>query len=104
VVLYHKDTNYLTELLKVPILGYVEPLPGIPPTAAHLKDLIRGLSGRKGVILYNTFQSADGPGFLARNLGWKAQRQQLECDLGADGEAYLAHIDQWVTAIASVKP
>jgi zinc/manganese transport system substrate-binding protein len=103
-VLYHKDTNYLTELLNVPILGYVEPLPGIPPTAAHLQELIRGLSGKKGVILYNTFQSGDGPSFLARNLAWKTQRQQLECNLDADGEGYLAHLEQWVTAIASAKP
>jgi zinc/manganese transport system substrate-binding protein len=103
-VLYHKDTNYLTALLNVPILGYVEPLPGIPPTAAHLQDLVRSLSGKKGVILYNTFQSGDGPGFLARNLGWKTQPLQLECGLDADGAGYLAHIDQWVTAVASGKP
>jgi zinc/manganese transport system substrate-binding protein len=103
-VLYHKDTNYLAVLLNVPILGYVEPLPGIPPTAAHLQDLVRGLSGKKGVILSNTFQSGDGPSFLARNLGWKTQQQQLECDLDATGPTYLDHIDRWVTAIASAKP
>jgi zinc/manganese transport system substrate-binding protein len=104
VVLYHKDANYLAALLGVPILGYVEPLPGIPPTAAHLQGLVRTLSGRKGVILYNTFQSGDGPSFLARNLGWKAQQLQLEVDLGAAGQAYIDHIDRWVTAIASGKP
>ena len=103
-VLYHKDTNYLTALLNVPILGYVEPLPGIPPTAAHLQDLVRGLSGKKGVILYNSFQSGDGPAFLARNLGWKTQQLQLEGDLDANGAGYLTHIDQWVTAVASGKP
>ena len=31
VVLYHKDANYLMALLGVPVLGYVEPLPGFPP-------------------------------------------------------------------------
>lgn len=103
-VLYHKDTSYLAALLNVPILGYVEPLPGIPPTAAHLQGLVRSLSGKKGVILYNTFQSGDGPSFLARNLGWKAEQLQLEVDLGADGKGYLDHVDRWVTAIASGKP
>jgi len=103
-VLYHKDANYLTALLGVPILGYVEPLPGIPPTAAHLQGLVRSLSGRKGVILYNTFQSADGPSFLARNLGWKTQQLQLEVSLDTDGVGYLDHVDRWVTAIASGKP
>ena len=87
----------------MPILGYVEPLPGIPPTAAHLQGLVRGLKGRNGVVLYNSFESPDGPDFLAKHLGWKAWQQQLESDLKADGAAYLSHIDEWVTAIASAK-
>lgn len=103
VVLYHKDANYLASLLNVPILGYVEPLPGIPPTATHLQDLVRTLTGRQGVILYNSYQSGDGPSFLARNLGWKSRQLQLECDLGSTGEQYLDHIDRWVTAISSGK-
>ncbi len=104
VVLYHKDTNYLAVLLNVPILGFVEPLPGIPPTAAHLQDLVRRLSGKSGVILYNTFQSGDGPSFLGRNLGWKTQQLQLECELDATGTGYLDHLDRWVAAIAAGKP
>jgi len=103
VVAYHKDINYLTELLGVPILGYVEPLPGIPPTASHLQELLRSLSGKKGVILYNSFQSSDGPKYLAKALGWETRQLPLEVALGADGSAYLKHIDAWVSAIASAK-
>jgi zinc/manganese transport system substrate-binding protein len=101
---YHKDVNYLASLLGVPVLGYVEPLPGIPPTAAHLRDLVDRLKGQRGVILYNTYHSGDGPAFLAKNLGWGAQQLQLEVDLDADGLAYLDHIGKWVTAIARGKP
>jgi zinc/manganese transport system substrate-binding protein len=104
VLLYHKDGNYLARLLDVPILGFVEPLPGIPPTAAHLRSLVQGLSGRKGVILYNTFHSPDGPAFLSRNLGWPAKRLQLEPPLEADGRAYLDHLEQWVAAVVAAKP
>ena len=103
VLAYHKDINYLTELVGVPILGYVEPLPGIPPTASHLQDLVQGLKGKKGVVLYNTFESSDGPDFLAKHLGWTARELQLEVDLKADGAAYLSHVDEWVAAIASAK-
>jgi zinc/manganese transport system substrate-binding protein len=103
VLAYHKDINYLTELVGVPILGYVEPLPGIPPTASHLQDLVRRLKGRTGIVLYNSFQSSGGPDFLAKNLGWKTRQLQLEVDLNAGGEAYLSHTDEWVTAIASAK-
>jgi zinc/manganese transport system substrate-binding protein len=101
VVLYHRDVNYLAAFLNVPVLGYIEPVPGIPPTASHLRDLVQRLSGSRGVILYSSFQSSEGPEFLARNLGWHRVQMQLEVSLGADGEAYLKHIDAWVTALVS---
>jgi zinc/manganese transport system substrate-binding protein len=100
VVFFHKDGNYLAALLNVPILGFVEPLPGIPPTAAHLRDLVRRLEGSRGIILYNTFHPREGPEFLSRHLGWPARQLQLEVGLDATGAAYLDHIDTWVTAIA----
>ena len=104
VVLYHKDANYLLGLLGVPILGYVEPLPGIPPTAQHLSDLVGQLSGRKGVILFTDYQSAQGPDFLASGkLGWKAVRLPVEVGEKGDANAYFAMIDRWVEAIASSK-
>ena len=104
VVFYHKDGNYLAAFLGIPVLGYVEPLPGIPPTASHLRDLVGRLKGSRGVILYNSYHPSDGPGFLARELGWHAVQLQLEVPLDATGTAYLDHIDRWVTAITSAAP
>ena len=98
VVFFHKDGDYLAALLGVPILGYVEPLPGVPPTAAHLRELVASLSGKRGAILYDSFHPGEGPRFLAKNLGWPERQLQLECDLGADGKGYLDHIDRWVAA------
>ncbi len=103
VLLFHKDANYLADLLGVPIVGYVEPVPGVPPTAGHLRDTVARLKGTRGVILYTTFQPSDGPDYLAKNLGWPVQRLQLEAPADADLNAYLAHLDGWVAAIASAK-
>lgn len=103
IVAFHKDVNYLAALLGVPVLGYVEPLPGIPPTASHLKELTERLAGRKGSILYTTFQPGQGPDFLARNLGWPKARLPLEPPVGASAEEYLALLDRWVDAVASGK-
>ena len=103
VLLFHKDINYLTTLLEVPVLGYVEPLPGIPPTAAHLKELTDRLKGQKGVILYTDYQPGQGPEFLARNLGWPRVRLPLEPAVGASTEDYLKLIDRWVDGVASGK-
>jgi zinc/manganese transport system substrate-binding protein len=88
----------------VSILGYVEPIPGVPPTASHLRDLLQRLKGTSGVILYTSYQPDEGPQFLAKNLGWKVHRLPLEVAAGAGVDTYLAHIERWVAAIASGKP
>ncbi|HUM01233.1 MAG TPA: zinc ABC transporter substrate-binding protein [Thermoanaerobaculia bacterium] len=103
VVLYHKDANYLLLLLGVPVLGYVEPLPGIPPTAQHLSDLVQQLSGKRGEILFTDYQPAQGPEFLAGKLGWKAIRLSPEVGEKGDANAYFAMIGRWVEAISSSK-
>lgn len=100
---FHKDVNYLAALLGVPVLGYVEPLPGIPPTAAHLSELTGRLKGQKGVILYTDYQPGQGPDFLARNLAWPKARLPLEPAVGASAEEYLKLIDRWVDGVASGK-
>lgn len=103
VLLFHKDVNYLAALLGVPVVGYVEPLPGIPPTATHLKELTDRLKGQKGAILYTSYQPGQGPDFLSRNLGWPKVRLPLEPAVGASAEEYLKLIDRWVDGVASGK-
>jgi zinc/manganese transport system substrate-binding protein len=99
VVLYHRDANYLTTFLDVPVLGYIEPVPGIPPTASHLRSLVERLKGSRGVILHAVYQSSDGPEFLSRQLGWRRVQLPLEPPLDADASGYVDHIDRWVGAI-----
>jgi zinc/manganese transport system substrate-binding protein len=104
VLLFHKDGNYLATLLAVPILGYIEPLPGIPPTAQHIRDLVGQLKGRRGVIVYTVFQPGQGPDALARELGWQKVQLPLEPGLDATSETYFGLIDLWVDALALSKP
>jgi zinc/manganese transport system substrate-binding protein len=101
-VMYHKDANYLMRLLEVPVLGYLEPLPGIPPTARHLRELVSRLEGQKGITLYTDFQPSRGADFLERELGWPSR--QLPNQVSPDAtraEEYLEMIDRWVEALAS---
>lgn len=102
-IFFHKDANYLASLLAIQILGFVEPFPGIPPTAAHLKDLVSKYQGKKGVILFSDYQSSQGPDFLARNLNWPKVRLPNEPPLNSSAEDYLKLIDRWVEGIASAK-
>jgi zinc/manganese transport system substrate-binding protein len=102
-VLFHKDGNYLFALLGLPILGFVEPVPGVPPTASHLNSLTAKLKGQRGVILHHAYQPAQGPQLLASKLGWKTAVVPLEPAKDADSVAYFQLIDSWVTALAGAK-
>lgn len=103
-VLYHKDGNYLMNWLGLPVLGYLEPVPGVPPTASHLGGLADKLRGRRGVILHAAYQPAAGAEKLAAALGWKTAVVALDPPYGASPEAYFAVIDGWVQALAAAKP
>ena len=103
VVLYHKDGNYLMQALGVAIHGYVEAIPGIPPTARQLKALIDRLQGQPGIVLQADYQPDRGARFVANELGWPHQALPVEPPLDADAEAWFALIDAWVEAVASVR-
>lgn len=99
-LLYHKDGDYLLAFLGLPVLGYIEPVPGVPPTARHLEALIARLSGRKGVVLHLPYQPAQGPRHVASALGWPVVVVPMEPPKGADAAAYFQLIDAWVAALA----
>jgi zinc/manganese transport system substrate-binding protein len=101
VVLNHRDAIYLLDRFQVPLLGTLEQISGVPPTAAHIKDLTTALAGKYGIVLYASYQSAAEPEALARQLGWPVQGLPLEPPMDANGEGYLRHIDRWVKAIAA---
>lgn len=100
-VLYHRDAVYLLERFGVPLLGTIEPIPGVPPTGRQLSALAAQLKGRRGVILYAPYQSPQAPQTLARELGWPARSLPLEPPMEADGRGYLDHLGRWVDALAS---
>jgi zinc/manganese transport system substrate-binding protein len=103
VMLYHRDAIYLLDRLGIPLLGDIEPVPGVPPTGAHLKRLLDEYSSRKGVIIYPVYKSSRVPEKLAGDLSWEAIKLPLEPPKDADGDGYLSLIDEWVMAIASAK-
>jgi zinc/manganese transport system substrate-binding protein len=52
LVVYHKDLSYLLNWLGMREVGSLEPKPGLPPTTAHLADLLARLkqSAAKAVV------------------------------------------------------
>jgi zinc/manganese transport system substrate-binding protein len=101
VVAFHKDINYLMHRLEVPIRGYLEPKPGIAPSASHLKGLIDDLKAHEpGVILRHPYHPRDPVQKVAQATGWRTAAIPLDPELGADAQTYFALIEAYVAAIA----
>jgi zinc/manganese transport system substrate-binding protein len=103
-LLYHKDADYFLARFRVRELGTIEPVPGVPPSAGHIRGLVERLRGQAGVIIRAPYYPAQAPQQLAEALGWPTHSLPVEPPLGADGPGYLAHIDRWVEAVASGRP
>ncbi|MFN3987555.1 MAG: metal ABC transporter substrate-binding protein [Rhodocyclaceae bacterium] len=100
---YHEEFDYFSAWLPVSLVGFIEPKPGVPPSARHLSELAARHAGSHGVVLYADYQPARAPQALAATLGWPAIALPLE-PLHPTGEAYLALVEQWVTALAQTTP
>ena len=97
---FHGDARYLEHLFGVPMYGTLEPLPGIPPTARHLRSLVEDLRGREGVITRAVFHPGEAAAFVADELDWPSYVLPLHVAVDGDVSDYLALIDQWVSALS----
>ncbi len=70
VVAYHNSWPYLARFAGFEVVGFVEPKPGIPPTAKHLGQLERVITERAArVILKEPYQESRAPKQLAERTG-----------------------------------
>lgn len=98
-IAYHEDIDYLEEWLPVEVVGYLEPLPGIPPTARHLRSLADSLrDGPEGMILHAVYQPSRGAEWLAAEIGWSRQALPMEPPANGGLEDYLALMQVWADA------
>jgi zinc/manganese transport system substrate-binding protein len=71
-VAYHTTWSYLANRYGFRIIGYLEPKPGIPPSASHLADLIVRMRQEKvKVILKEPFYENRIPNMVAQRTGTK---------------------------------
>jgi len=103
VFTYHRSWPYFANAFGFEIAGQAEPVPGIPPTARHLADLVAIAKSRKiAVLIQEPYFSADAGKFLQREAGVQSVVMPLSCD-SAEAGSYLAHIDAVLKALAAVK-
>lgn len=73
VVAYHKDLNYLLERLGLEPGIYIEPKPGLPPTARHLAALVDSIRAQKIplAVISNFYPSAPAEKLAAAVPGFR---------------------------------
>ncbi len=99
VITYHSSWMYFTTAFNLAIAGTVEPLPGIPPTARHLAELVEiirrdGLS----ILLQESYFPDDSPKFLARQTGIKIFKFPPSCS-DVKPDSYFRHFEEIVAQI-----
>jgi zinc/manganese transport system substrate-binding protein len=68
VVTYHKSWSYVAEWLKLQEVGYIEPKPGIPPTANHTAQLIELMrKSNVKLVIVESFYPSSLARFVAEN-------------------------------------
>ncbi len=100
IVAYHKNWIYFAELFGLEVGDYVEPKPGIPPSARHVKKLIDHIQAdRIRVLLAASYFSHSQIENIAERTG--VQAVQVPLGTGAGGaEDYFQLVDLWVDRLA----
>jgi zinc/manganese transport system substrate-binding protein len=99
IVTYHRSWVYFGNAFGIEIAGEAEPVPGIPPTAKHLAEVVSIIKSQSvPVFVQEPYFSDDAGKFLARETGIRVIVESPSCD-SADAGSYLAHINGLIGAI-----
>ncbi len=100
IVAYHKNWIYFTTLFDLDVIDFVEPKPGIPPSARHVHDLIQEIEDQHVHVMFvASYFSAQKVQSIAERAGATPVRVPLgPSDLSADGYFHL--VDLWVDSLA----
>jgi zinc/manganese transport system substrate-binding protein len=99
IVTYHSSWTYFVAAFGFELAAKVEPVPGIPPTAAHLNELVNVIKAKQvKLLLQEPYFSDDGGNYLNRQTGIKVVKVAPSC-ADATAASYLDHFDQIFAAI-----
>ena len=100
---YHRSWSYFADAFGLEVVNTVEPIPGIPPTAKHLAELVDQAKARKvALLIEEPYFSSDGGKFLEREAGVRPVTEAASCDAATAG-SYLQHFDGLMAALAGGK-
>lgn len=73
VVAYHKNWAYFAETFGLNVIGYIEPKPGIPPSAKHVQTMIQMIKDQNiNLMLVASYFEKKSPQMIEEKTGIKA--------------------------------
>jgi len=103
IVTYHRSWAYFMAAFGFKQAGYVEPIPGIPPTATHLREIVDIIKSQGvKILLEESYYPADAGDFIARQTGIKVQVLDAACGGVGPGD-YLDHLESIVESVEATK-
>lgn len=100
VIAYHKLFEYMADEYGFRIVAYIEPKPGIPPSAKHLGELLGELkTGGGDVIISTTVQGTKEAEYLSKNSGIRAREVAQDVGGTSDTKDWFSMIDSMVSAV-----
>jgi zinc/manganese transport system substrate-binding protein len=102
---YHKEWIYLYDFVGMKEVGTLEPKPGIPPSAAHLEELLANFKQNPAkMVVYAAYNDAHAADYFSQKAGIPVVKLPFTVG-GVDGTAdlfnlYQVSIDRLVAAAA----
>ena len=94
VITYHRDYSYFANRFGIRVLDYVEPKPGIQPSAKHLEDLVLRLrSGDVKILITRPFVEHRSTDLLAEKTGIEVITLPLEVGGAPEAPDFFALFD-----------
>jgi ABC-type Zn uptake system ZnuABC Zn-binding protein ZnuA len=97
LICYHKNWIYFTTLFGLTVVDYVEPKPGIPPTARHVAELVKRIEeeGIRVLLTANYFERRK-PELIAERTGIVAVVVPMYVRGEPGVETYFDLVDLWL--------
>jgi ABC-type Zn uptake system ZnuABC Zn-binding protein ZnuA len=103
MITYHRSWTYFANAFGLQVVQTIEPIPGIPPTARHLQEVVHLIKQRRvPFVLEETYFSEEGGEFLNRQTGIRIERIAASCDNTSAG-SYLTHLQTVLNQLAGAR-
>jgi len=100
IIAYHKNWAYFTETFGLEVVGYIEPKPGIPPSAKHVQHMIETIEDQQiKLMLVASYFEKNSPQSIADKTGIEALFLPLFVKAIPEVKDNFQMVDYWIDQI-----